>query len=240
MTTVSDFTDILRIVREQPEWADALRAALLGQELLELPRQFAEFVAFQEQRFAVLESDVSELKAGQARLEAGQARLETNVSWLVGQVGNMKGSDYQMKVGNNIASIAIQRLKLRSARVLKGYKVSDDMPFHDLLFDAEARGVISEQERLDLGNAYVVLLGRTHPEQSTVYIVIEVSVIEVSLTAADYDIHRAAAWANILHRATGETTRPAVISAQWDNPRRRLAQERGVTAVTISEYKQPI
>ena len=28
MTTVNDFTDILRIIREQPEWGDALRSAL--------------------------------------------------------------------------------------------------------------------------------------------------------------------------------------------------------------------
>ena len=233
MTTVNDFTDILRIIRQQPEWADALRVALLGQDLPGLPRQFAEFAASAEQRFFALEGDVSELKDGQARLESGQVRLESSVSWLNGQVGNMRGNDYQMKVGNNIASIAIQHLKLRSARVLKGYKVFDDMPFHDLLFDAEGRGVISEQERLDIGNADVVLLGRTHPEQSTVYIV-----IEVSLTAADYDINRAADWANILHRATGENTIPAVVSAQWDSPRRQLAQERGVTTVTISEYKQ--
>ena len=26
MTTVNDFTDILRIIREQPEWGEALRS----------------------------------------------------------------------------------------------------------------------------------------------------------------------------------------------------------------------
>ena len=63
MTTVNDIADVLRIIREQPEWADALRGALLSQELLELPQRFAEFVATTDRRFAVLESDVAELKS---------------------------------------------------------------------------------------------------------------------------------------------------------------------------------
>ena len=82
MTTVTDITDILRIIREQPEWADALRGALLGKELLELPQRFAEFAEIANKRFAALESDVAELKSGQARLEAGQARLEGDVTEL--------------------------------------------------------------------------------------------------------------------------------------------------------------
>ena len=300
MTTVNDIADILRIIREQPEWAEALRAALMGQELLELPQRFGEFAAAVEKRFAALEAEVAELKAGQARLEAavsrldatvsrleaefsrldatvsdlaanfsrldatvekrfaaleadvaelkaGQARLEADVSRLdaivsdlvdrvtriEGHIGNMRGNDYQLKIGNNIASIAIQHLGLRRVRVLKGYKVFDDMPFHDLLFDAEERGGISQQERLDAGNADIVLEGRTHPEQSTVYIV-----VEVSLTAADYDVTRVAAWADTMRRATGEPSIPAVVSAQWDEARQRLAQERGVAAITIAETKR--
>ena len=307
MTTVNDIADILRIVREQPEWAEALRAALMGQELLELPQRFAEFAVAVEKRFAGLDADVAELKAGQARLEAavsrldaavsrletefsrldatvsdlaanfsrldatvekrfaaleadvaelkaGQARLDAAVSRLEievsrldatasnliarvsrieGHLGNMRGNDYQLKIGNNIASIAIQHLGLRRVRVLKGYKVFDDMPFHDLLFDAEDRGDISQQERLDAGNADIVLEGRTHPEQSTVYIV-----VEVSLTAADYDVTRAAAWADTMRRATGEPSIPAVVSAQWDESRQRLAEERGVAAITIAETKR--
>ena len=76
MTTVNDFADILRIIREQPEWGDALRSALLSKELLEMPQTLAEFVKATNQRLAALEEDVAELKAGQARLEEGQARLE--------------------------------------------------------------------------------------------------------------------------------------------------------------------
>ncbi len=118
MTTVNDIADILRIIREQPEWADALRAALLSQELLEMPQKltqltaaFTEFMETSNKRFATLEGDVAELKTGQARLEAGQARLE-------GWVGNLRGNSYEQKVGNTISSILTERMN-RRVRFLK-------------------------------------------------------------------------------------------------------------------------
>ena len=86
MTTVNDIADILRIIREQPEWAEALRSALLSKDVLELPQRLAEltatvaeFSASTDRRLAALESgqarlegDVDELKAGQARWRAAK------------------------------------------------------------------------------------------------------------------------------------------------------------------------
>ena len=40
MTTINTIEDLARILREQPTWAEALRALLLTQELLDLPAQF--------------------------------------------------------------------------------------------------------------------------------------------------------------------------------------------------------
>ena len=103
MTTVNDFVDILRIIREQPEWADALRSALLSKELLEMPQTLAEFAKATNQRLATLESDVAELKTGQATnqrlatlesdvadLKAGQARLEEGQARLEGEIGRLE------------------------------------------------------------------------------------------------------------------------------------------------------
>jgi hypothetical protein len=251
MTTVNDISDILRIIREQPEWADALRGALLGQELLELPQRFAEFVQAVDKRFAALESDVAELKAGQARLEGtigtmqdaiGNMRgaigtmqgaignIQGTVGTMQGTIGNIQGTIYEQKIGNNIASIVRQHLGIRSVRILKGYKTSDEMTFHDLIDEAEDQGVISEQERIDAGNTDIVLQGQRHPDLSTMYVVLEVSV-----TVAENDINRAAARAGILQKATGEATIPAVIGAHMDDIRQELAQGRDVTLITIGE-----
>ena len=221
MTTVNNIADILRIIREQPEWGEALRAALLSKEVLELPHTLAEFAQATDQRFARLEGDVAGLKEGQARLEAGQARLE-------GAVGNLQGNAYEQRVANNIASIVRQHLGIRRVRVLKGFKVSDEMAFHHLMDEAEDHDVISERERFEAGNTDIVLRG--YSQQATTYLA-----LEVSLTAGESDINRAADRAHILSRATGEATIPAVISAHLDESRRQLVASRNVALITVAE-----
>lgn len=244
MTTVNDFTDILRIIREQPEWGDALRSALLSQKLLELPERFAEFAETANKRFAALEGDVAELKAGQDRMEArqdrmesdiaelkaGQARLESTISHLQGAVGNLRGSSYQLNVKTKIASIVTQRLGLDEIRVLKGSLVADDNAFFRLLLNAVAQGIITEQERGEVLNADVILQGRRQSDQSLLYML-----LEVSITVAGDDITRADERADIMARAVGEETTPAVVSAYVDNARQRLASERNVTLIAVSE-----
>jgi hypothetical protein len=221
MTTVNDITDILRIIREQPEWADALRAALLSKDVLELPQRLAEYAQATNQRLGTLETDVADLKAGQARLEGGQSRLE-------GDVGNIKGAIYEQKVGNNIASIVGQHMGLRRVRVLKGYKTSDDMGFHNLVDSAEEEGLITERERVEVGNSDIVIQG--YNRQSMVYVALEVSV-----TVGESDIDRAATRAEILSRATREESVPAVVGAYLDDSRQQLAQEKKVALIPVSE-----
>ena len=230
MTTVNDFTDILRIIREQPEWGEALRSALLSKELLELPQRFAEFTEIANRRFAALESDVAELKAGQTRLENTVGRLESSVSTLQGQVGNLRGSSYQLNVKTKIASIMSQHFGLDEIRVLKGSLAADDNAFFRLLLNAVAQGLISEPERREVLSADIILQGRRPPDDGLLYMV-----LEVSITVAGDDITRADERADILARAVGEETIPAVVSAQVDNARQRLAEERNVTLIAVGE-----
>ena len=236
MTTVNDFTDILRIIREQPEWGDALRSALLSKEVLELPQRLAEFSEAANKRFDRLESDVAELKAGQSRLEgdvaelkAGQARLESSVSRLEGQVGNLRGNSYEQKIGNIISSIMSERMNLL-VRVLKRVNLDDDSEFFDLLHDAQRRGIISREERDAVGNADIVLQERRRPSDTAAYVV-----IEVSTTVANDDIVRSAERAAIMQRATGARTIPVAVGANVDDARQQLAQDRNVTLIAVSE-----
>ena len=286
MTTVNDFVDILRIIREQPEWGDALRSALLSKEVLELPQRLAEFaetfngrldriegdvtglkgdvselksdvgelkagqarlegdVAELKAGHARLEGDVSELKAGQARLEgdvselkAGQARLEGDFSELKagharleGAVGNLRGTAYEQKVANNVATIVSRPLGIRRVRLVKGHGATDTMTFHDLMDDAEDRGIITGQERVEAGSADLVIRGERHPDQSTIYVALEISV-----TAADSDINRAADRSDLLRRATGQESASAIVSAHIDADRQLLAEQMNVTLISFGE-----
>ena len=242
MTTVNNIADILRIIREQPEWGEALRAALFSKELLEMPQTLAEFAQVTNRRLSSLEGDVSELKAGQARLEVdvaelkvGQARLEGDVAELKagqgrleGAVGNLQGNAYEQRVANNISSIVRQHLGVRRVRVLKGFKTPDEMTFHNMMDEAGDQGVISERERVEVGNSDIVLQG--YSQQAITYLA-----LEVSLTVGESDINRAADRADILSRATGKSAVPAVISAHLDDGRRQLAVSRNVALITVAE-----
>ena len=251
MTTVNNFVDILRIIREQPEWADALRSALLSKDVLELPQRLAEFADTTNKRFAALEADVAEvkvdvsdLKSGQARLESdvdqlksGQARLESDVDQLKsglnrleGQVGNLRGNAYEQKVASNIGTFVRHTLNLRRVRLLKGYGATDPGIFHELMDTAEDQGVISEQERVDAGSADMVLQGQVLPDSAGAY-----AALEVSVTVADSDIDRALERADILQRATGEQALAAVVGADADQVRQQFARERNVTLIIVPE-----
>ena len=224
-TIINDISDLLRIIREQPEWGDALRGALLGQELLELPQRFAEFVAIVDKRFAALESDVAELKEDVKEIK-GELNKQS------GEIGNLRGAAYEQKIASNIRSIVIQHLKLRKVNVLKGYKVFDEMPFYDLIGEASDRGVIDGQQLTDVSNLDIVLQGQSHPEGSLVY-----AAFEVSIRVADDDITRASTRAAILGQMTGEQTLPIVIGANIDEARQKFAAEQGVTLITVAESR---
>lgn len=244
MTTVNDFTDILRIIREQPEWGDALRSALLSKELLEMPQTLAEFAKAANKRFDRLERDVSELKAGQVRLEERQARLEAgqvqlgarqehlerSFSRLEGEVGNLRGDAYELKVGNNILSLIGQHTDIIPIRVLKGSRAPNDMTFLNPIYEARRQGIITERERLDAFAVDMVLEGRREAEDSTLFVV-----VEVSRTIAESDVNRASERAGIVQRATGRQALPAVVGAHADDTRRQLAQERNVAVITYGD-----
>ena len=251
MTTVNDIADILRIIREQPEWADALRGALLSRELLEMPQRLAEFTEVANRRFAALESDVAELKSDVAELKSDVAELKTDVAELKrdvseirgdivgikgelnrhsGELGNLRGAEYERKIGNNINSIVAQHLGIRRVNVLKGFNAPGVMPYFDLLDDAEDRGVIDQQQRFDAGSIDFAVQGIKRPEQSTIYLA-----LEVSITVADNDIERAEDRAHILSLATGSPTLPVVIGANIDQARHEFAAQRGVTLIAVAD-----
>ena len=67
-TTIDTIEDLIRVLDENPEWLEALRARLLTRELLEMPQKLAAFAAATERQFAAIER----------RFEAIDQRFETN------------------------------------------------------------------------------------------------------------------------------------------------------------------
>ncbi len=124
MTTVHDIADVVRIIREQPEWADTIRSILLSRELLELPQRFAEYAEATNQRLERLETALAEfvestnrrleaLEGGQAKLEEGQARLEGGQAKLEEGQARLEGRQAKLEEGQ-------ARLEGRQAKLEEG------------------------------------------------------------------------------------------------------------------------
>jgi hypothetical protein len=61
MTTINTIEDLVRLLDEKPEWAEALRSRLQTRELTELPGKFESFRAEMHQAFADLAQTVGDL-----------------------------------------------------------------------------------------------------------------------------------------------------------------------------------
>ena len=81
MTTINTIEDLIRLLDENPEWLEVLRARLLTRELIDLPEKFAAFVESTNNRFEALQkemhdgfqsiqNDLGPLKAAHARNSA--------------------------------------------------------------------------------------------------------------------------------------------------------------------------
>ncbi len=77
--TVTDFQDLLRLLRERPEWREELRRLILTEELLALPQAVQE-LATEVRRLAELQArtqeEVSRLVHAQARADEQARRVE--------------------------------------------------------------------------------------------------------------------------------------------------------------------
>ncbi len=60
MATINTIQDLIRLLRENEEWRNAVRRELLTEELLELPQRFAEYVAANDKRW----DDLGEWRGG--------------------------------------------------------------------------------------------------------------------------------------------------------------------------------
>ena len=79
MATINTIEDLARILRDQPTWAEALRALLLSQDLLDLPGRLESFIQAQQEtdqltdhRLNSIEGQLNSLNGRMGNLEGGQ------------------------------------------------------------------------------------------------------------------------------------------------------------------------
>ena len=233
-TSMNDIVDFVRILNEQPEWADTIRGILLGQELLDLPRQLAQFVQATNERLGRLETDVTDLKAGQARLENSVGQLDTHVGRLEGKVGRLEGSDLEREVHVNIVNIAGRGLGLNRSRVLQSKIIPRGTELQDAIDDAEEQGIITEDQGSHLELTDVIIAARRKSDRQECYVV-----AEVSAGVRNDDITRARDRAQTLAVIKGTPVIPAVIGASIAPQQQALADREGVSVILTLRLAPP-
>ena len=216
MTTINNIADLVRILKDQPEWAESIRSILLSQELLDLPAQFANFVQLTSQNLELVHERLG-------HLETAQTETNQRLNSPEGETGNLKGSDYERKVRYGVLHRAQDRLGLDNAYLALTQNDPRATQLGSIVNRAIRSGAISLEESEDLHNADIIISDQVNRHL----------VVEVSLTADTDDIIRAKRRASILSAACGGTVTPTVVTANLRDEQRDQAATDGVTTFII-------
>ena len=223
MTTINTIEDLVRILREQPAWAEAVRSVLLSDDLLDLPARFDRFVQSQEETNRYLSEMLAELKEISEDNRQRLNSLESRANRTEGRLGNLEGGQYE----RNIRAKALARCQLRYGFQGVYYALTQDGIADSRLLSAVGHslneGLVSTADIGDLYEADLIISGENNRH----------AVFEVSITADDYDIQRARQRADSLHTITGGSAIPVVITARIDAAYHAQAEEEGVSVFVI-------
>ena len=177
-----------------------------------------------------IQSDMTEVKTDVKQLQSDMAETRTDVRRIDGRLDRGFGANYEAKVAQNVRSILGQQAGVRSSRVLKGPSLRTDPDFDQQVESAEASGAITEDENDELLLLDLIVSGTRRGTPERVY-----AGIEVSITANDDDVNRAADRAQILRKVTGGPVMAVVIADRVEAQQRELAARREVAVAVHPE-----
>ena len=150
-----------------------------------------------------------------------------------GELSRLSGSQYQRDITQLGTRLVRREMGFRDPRLLHG-----DMTFGERVAarigdEAEAKGLITEDENDQLFLSDVIIGGVDEAGQPVQ------ALLEVSLTVQQNDIERAETRAHILEKATGIRTLAGVVGETIPEEERNRARERGVTCFTVQTSRPP-
>ncbi len=211
MTTISSQEDFLQALRDNPTWRDAIRAQILGDELLQLPVRFNAF----EKRFDAFEQRVetrfeevdARLYGMDARIDSLEKRMDARFDRMEGDLSEIKGYFAETTIARTAPLIALElgqqhvrNLELKELLQMAQQGSRDNLP---VIVNSPA-GSIESFAQADL-------VMETEDEIGTRYIA-----VEVSFTGALRDFARARRNADFLTALTGRPTTAVIASVRND------------------------
>ena len=198
MTTINSQDDFLEGLRNNPQWRDAVRAQILGEELLQLPVKFDAFV--EEQRTTHVDLD-ARLDRIDSRLDRVDARLDR----IEGDTSTLKGDFARTRTVQDVQGMASD-MGLEFVRTLSSADLSE------MAGNALPRDVGRSFRKADL-------VIETTDGTDTRYIA-----MEISFTADRRDCDRATRNAGLITRFTRKPAQAAVASVRNDRDQARNPQ----------------
>ena len=223
-TTIHTIEDLFRVLDENPEWNEALRARLLTPELLNLPEEFAQFaaetnsfVAETKKFMAEMNSFVAETKKFMAEMNSFVAEtkkfmvatnrhfdaLETRVQSIQDDVGILKGAHARNAALREAPFIA----EAVGLRWVKDFTVADLWALTD-----RASADIPTNELRSFRRADLIMEATALDNGECCYIT-----VEISFTANGRDTTRARRNAAFLTQFTGRRSYPVVAGLRRDD-----------------------
>ena len=191
MVTINTSEDLLRALRENPEWKEAVRREILTEELMNLPARFDRFVASTEQF-------IEEQRQFNASVEGFMARTDQRFARMEGDISEMKDTHAVSKTAREAPGIAREM----------GFRMVRSLTYDDLLeMDIAADTTDIDTQSLRSFRRADIVIEAVDEDGATHYIA-----MEVSYTADPRDTGRAIRNAGYLTRFTGCPAHPAVAS----------------------------
>ena len=230
MTTINTIEDLARILRDQPTWAEALRALLLSQDLLDLPGRFNRFVEAQQEtnrltalRLDGIDAQLNNLDGKMGNLDGRMDSLDRKTDSLDGRMGNLQGGQYERSVRNKALARSVNALGFEGPYVALNQDGLTDPRLTSAIAQAIRDGLVTHNGSGDLYEAALIISDQDNRH----------AVFEVSLTADQDDIDRAKTRAGILAAITQGAVTPVVITSRLNPAQSAQAEAAGVTTFVI-------
>ena len=200
MATINTQEDFLRALDENPAWRAAVRAQILGDELLQLPVKFDAFASEASARLAGLEELQVASKKIQADMESRMASIEESQKSFLNDLAWVKGI-YARQVAVSEASMIAADIGLAYVGVMSREEL---VRIARSARDQMSAGDFSSFQRAD----FII---EAIDGDAVTYVP-----VEVSFTADQRDTDRALRNARFLTEFTGHSARPAIASVLTD------------------------
>ena len=209
MTTINSQEDFLRVLSENPEWRAAVRAQILGEELIQLPARFDAFVGEQRDFNARLTASIEELSTSIKELkEFNRAqrdineRLARSMDRIANDIGQLRGWFARLNA-DDFAPVIAYEMGMTWVRTLgrnELVSMANDGIRNGLSLDSLKRFINAD-----------VIIEATQADGSTCYIA-----VEASYTADHRDADRSLRNADYMTRFTGLPAYPCIVSVRND------------------------